>query len=350
MSLINIISVPTSSGIKTIEIHNTDITNLEWDVDIIVVSAYHQSYYPANGTVIKALEENKGINFLELANNSELDLRVPLGCWLSKKIEAIGNGRILCVEGIKNNIKNSGGSDDALSNLFGTIALLSHKNVKCAKIAMPLLGTGFQGNEIEKVLPFLVEKALHTLMNVNAINTIYFVEIDSERVKQIDDTINNHLQREYGKLESVFDDDSLVQLFEGVISKLLLVKSTNSRFSKSNTLNNLISKILRKELRFYELGILSRKTVELLVKEISGLPESKIYTLIDHINELRSKNVADWMINYMHTLRVFGNSVAHEGVETTFPNHMEKTDMLVFAHAFSRFLDFYIEYREDKKI
>jgi hypothetical protein len=349
MSLINIISVPTSSGIKTIEVHNQDITQLEWHVDILVVSAYQGSYAPAPGTVIESLEQKKLINFSQLANTPDVDLKSPLGCWLTHPVESLGNGRILCIEGIKTSIQKSGGSEEALSNLFGTLALLSHKNVKCSKVAMPLLGTGYQRNEIEKVLPVLVEKAIHTLLNVSTINTIYFVEIDSDRVILIDDTINKHLQREYDKLEAIFEDDSLVQLFEGVISKLLQVKSTNNRLSKSNTLNNLISKILRKDLRFYELGILSRKTVELLVKEISGLPESKEYSLNDHINELRSKNVADWMITYMHTLRVFGNSVAHEGIEKTFPNHMEKADILVFAHAFSRFLDFYLKFKEEKR-
>jgi len=349
MSLINIISVPTSSGIKTIEVHNKDITNLDWDVDLLVVSAFHGSYTPAPQTVIKALEDNKSINFSELARYPEVDLRIPLSCWVSHPVETLGNCRILCIEGIKTSIENNGGSDEALSNLFETIALLSHKNMTISKIAMPLLGTGHQGNDIVKVLPVLVEKAIHTLLHVNTISTIYFVEIDSNRVSQIDETINTHLQREYDKLESVFEDDSLVQLFGGVISKLLQVKSVNHRLSRSNTINNLISKILRKDLRFYELGILSRKTVELLVKEISGLPETKEYSLNDHINELRLKNVADWMITYMHTLRVFGNSVAHEGIEKTFPNHMEKADILVFAHAFSRFLDFYLKFKEEKR-
>jgi len=349
MSLINIISVPTSTGVKTIEVHNQDITKLDWEVDILVVSAFTGRYDPAPGTVLKALEENKSIIFSNLAHKAHIDLRIPLGCWLSQEVETLGNGRILCVEGIKNSIKGTGSSEEALSNLFGTLALLSHKNVKCNRIAMPLLGTGYQGNEIEKVLPVLVEKAIHTLINVNSIKTIYFVEINEERIKKIDETINTHLLREFDKLESVFEDDSLVLLFEGVISKLLQIKSKNQRLSKSNTLNNLISKIVRKELRFYELGILSRKMVELLVKEISGLPETKEFTLHDHINELRSKHVADWMINYMHTLRVFGNSVAHEGIETTFPNHMEKADIFVFAHAFNRFLDFYLKFKEEKR-
>jgi hypothetical protein len=41
-------------------------------------------------------------------------------------------------------------------------------------------------------------------------------------------------------------------------------------------------------------------------------------------------------------------AVAHEEMEETFPNHMEKADIIVFAHSFSRFLDFFLNYKENK--
>ena len=56
MSLINLISVQTTSGIKTIEVHNDDITKMTFDVDVLVLSAYHNQYFPAPGTVIESLE------------------------------------------------------------------------------------------------------------------------------------------------------------------------------------------------------------------------------------------------------------------------------------------------------
>jgi hypothetical protein len=43
MSLLNVISVPTSNGIKTIEIHNDDITKLNWQFDILVISAFQKN-------------------------------------------------------------------------------------------------------------------------------------------------------------------------------------------------------------------------------------------------------------------------------------------------------------------
>ena len=87
--------------------------------------------------------------------------------------------------------------------------------------------------------------------------------------------------------------------------------------------------------------------MELLVPEISKLKSDKYIPLYEHLNELKSKNVADWMITYLHTLRVFGNFVAHEDESHEIPAHMEKTDLIVFSHALNRFLDFYISYNQN---
>ena len=48
----------------------------------------------------------------------------------------------------------------------------------------------------------------------------------------------------------------------------------------------------------------------------------------------------------LHILIVFGNFVAHEDESKDIPNHMEKTDMIVFPHALTRFLDFYISFNQ----
>ena len=103
-----------------------------------------------------------------------------------------------------------------------------------------------------------------------------------------------------------------------------------------------------KNLRFFELGILCRKLEELLLADISDLKSDKYISLYEYINDLKSKNVADWMITYLHTLRVFGNFMAHEGESSEFPSHMEKTDVIVFTHALNRLLDFYISFKNKK--
>jgi O-acetyl-ADP-ribose deacetylase (regulator of RNase III) len=346
MSFINIISVPTPYGIKTIEIHHSDITKLNFEFDILVISAFHNKYKAAPNTVIRALEENTGIIIENCAANPLIDLRKSLNCWVSQPFKEKNFKYILCVEGIKTKIQEQGSSEDAISDLFGTIALLSYKNITVNSIAMPLLGAGFQENSIEKVLPFLIDKAINSLNTNLNLNTIYFIEIDSKKARLIDSATNSILNRSAEKLEFVFDDPLVINLLEITLSKLIVIQQSNKIFQTNKTFSNLVEKITKKELRFFELGVLCRKLLEILIPMISKLKSDKYITLFEHLNELKSKNVADWMITYLHTLRVFGNSVAHEDNTNEIPNHMEKVDVIVFAHALNRFLDFYISFNK----
>jgi O-acetyl-ADP-ribose deacetylase (regulator of RNase III) len=347
MSLINLISVPTTSGIKTIEVHNDDITKMTFDVDLLVLSAYHNKYLPAPGTVIEALYENTGISLLELSQKPLLDLRSSLHCWVSNKIDDCSFKHIICIEGIKTSIKESGTGEDALSNLFGTIALLQYKNLKAGSIALPILGAGFQKNSIDAILPKLIEKAIDSLNINTSLKTIYFVEVNKEKAKLIDETINNYLHRGSDKLELVFDDPLLVSSLELILAKLVQIK--NNSFYNNKTIKNLINKINNKNLRFFELGILCRKLEELLLADISDLKSDNYISLFEYINDLKSKNVAEWMITYLHTLRVFGNFMAHEGESSDIPSHMEKSEVIVFTHALNRLLDFYINFKNKKR-
>jgi hypothetical protein len=345
MSLINVISVPTTNGIKTIEIHNCDITQLDWEVDLLIISAYHNKYRPVPNTIIHSLESNSGLNIEEMSLTSLIDLRSSLHCWVSNELQSQNFKHILCVEGITSNINTSGNSEDAFSNLFATLSILQYKKIKASSIVLPILGTGFQGNPIELVLPVLVENTIKFLKSNTELSTVYFVEIDEDKAQLIDETINGYLKRGRNKLEVIFEDPAVVSQFEQILIKLLRIQNSNTRFLNTKTINNLIEKIQNQDLRFFELGILCRKLVELLIADISSLKSDKYISLFEYISDLKSRNVADWMITYIHTLRVFGNFVAHEDQSNDIPGQMEKTDILVFSFALNRFLDFYFDFK-----
>lgn len=350
MSLINLISVPTSTGIKSIEIHNSDITQLGFEVDILVLSAYHNKYFPAENTVIKSLLDNTGISLELLAEKPEIDLRKPLHCWVSTKQTDQAFKRLLCIEGIKSSILETGSSTNAISDLFGCISFLNYKNIEISSIALPLLGSGFQKNSVQKVLPELINQAIHSLKINPSLNSIYFVEINSEKATLIDQEINDLLDRGKENLESPFLDPMFEEVIDEILSKVVTI---NRKFfnKKSKTLNDLIDKINEKSIRFFELGILGRKTLELLLPKISLLKNEngERVTIFEHIKELKTKNVADWMITYMHTIRVFGNFVAHYQKETKVPENMDKIDLWVYAQAINRFLEFYLKFKGLKK-
>lgn len=348
MSLINIISVPTTNGIKTIEIHNSDITHLDWDVDVLLISAYHNQYKAVPNTLIHSLRINLFINVQELSQSPLIDLRKPLDCWVSNELQNQRFKYILCVEGIKLDIQTRGNSAEAFSNLFAALSILEYKNIRASSIVLPILGTGNQGSPIEIVLPVLIENTINFLKTNTGLNTVYFVEIDKNKAQLIDKTLNTYLKRSRDKLEFIFEDPAVISQFEQILKKLLQIQKNNLQFSNTKTISNLIDKIYNQELRFFELGILSRKLVEVLLADISTLKSDKYISIFDQISDLKSKNVADWMITYIHTLRVFGNFVAHAESSNEVPNQMEKTDILVFSYALDRFLDFYFDFKSRK--
>jgi hypothetical protein len=349
MSLLNVISVPTSSGIKTIEIHNNDLTLLNFKCDILVISAYRKSYRTASKSVIKSLEVNNGINLEEVAQIPLLDFRNSLHSWISRPLLNQSFKHILCVEGIKNSINATGSSEIAISDMFGTLAILPHKGISINTIAMPLLGAGIQGNSIKQVLPNLIQLSISALNNIPSLSTIFFIEKDAEKAREIDTTINMAMRRPQDSLELVFDDNKLIELLDEILAKLILIKQQYKKQKQSNTIEGLIDKITSRQLRSFELGILSRKLLELLLPEIVDIDGEKSNSLYEQIGDLKSKGIEQWMITYMHTIRIFGNHVAHADKTESLHFSMERIDMRFLAIAVIRFLDLYLSVKHVKE-
>jgi O-acetyl-ADP-ribose deacetylase (regulator of RNase III) len=343
LSLLNIIAVPTSNGTKTIEIHNADITSLDFNFDILVLSAFTNGYSPVSGTVVASLEKNTQVVLKTQAQKPLLNFKNSLNCWVSQPFKDLLFRHIICVEGMETS-SNLDNSEEILTNLFGTISLLNYKGIPSSSIAMPILGAGLQKHPIDIILPKLIEHAISSLNLNPKLQTIYFVELDKSKAELIDKAVNIHLNRTEEKLELVFDDELISVKMDAILSKLVQIRDKNTHVKEQNILNELIGKIRDKNIRFFEFGILGRKLLEFLLSDISNLPKEGYVSIFEYINELKARKVADWMITYLHTLRVFGNFLAHNKAPHTIPNQMNKSDIVVFTFALDRFLDFYIEF------
>ena len=143
------------------------------------------------------------------------------------------------------------------------------------------------------------------------------------------------------------DEEQINKKLDDILTRLIRIQEQKDKFQKSNSINELIEKIQDKKLRFFELAILGRKLLELLLSDLSNLNSDTPITVYEHINNLKSNNVADWMISYLHTLRIFGNFVAHNSSSNTIPNQMNKNDIIVFTYALDRFLEFYIVFNKN---
>lgn len=342
MGLINAISISSPHGIKSIEIYNDDITNLNWEFDILVVSAFHNMYNPAAGTLIRALEDNCGVVLGEEAKTPEFDLRKNLYCWLSGEIENSNFNRVLCVEGIKSDIKNNFSSKNALDNLFGFLSLMAYKNIKVEKVVMPILGVGFQGNPLDMVMPSLLNGANEALRRNPHLKTICFVERDYDKALKIDLFINDLLERNKTQLNDFSNLNVVKESMESISLKLNRIVDIKEQFGKEELFHNLIEKLGSEKFKFYQFGILSRKLVEYLLNDLFIIENKSHPTIYEFTIRMREKEISEWIISCIHTIRTISNASAHAVEIKVESNKLLPQDVQLMILAVDRFLDFYI--------
>ena len=341
MALKNMLSIETTSGYKNIEIHHGDLSAMEFSVDILVVSAFRHGYNPTPGTLIEALEKNCQLKVGELFKTKKLDFRETLNAWVSDNLSSSKFKIIVCLEGLFESLNDSDRIEHYLSDLLAVLSVLQHKGYGIKTIAMPLLGTGQQGISVDLLIPVLMKKAKEMLQTIQEVQTIYFVHPRIEIVEQIDQGVNHFLRRSSDLLELIRDDREIAEGLDRISTKLIGLKYSFG-WTDMKSLNELSYRIVQQDIRFYELGILSRRAMEAILKSL--IRSEGFMTLSEMVLELKRFNLSPWMLSYMHTLRSFGNFLAHDSETYASAHQMTKDDVFFFVKALDRFVDIISNY------
>ncbi|MCD7955924.1 MAG: toll/interleukin-1 receptor domain-containing protein [Lachnospiraceae bacterium] len=91
------VEIPTSSGTKALEVMHADMTDLSFQTDVMVCSAFVNDYVPTPRTLVGALYRNHGISVAELAQDPQIDMR-QVGVWLSRPTQNARIRTIACAE------------------------------------------------------------------------------------------------------------------------------------------------------------------------------------------------------------------------------------------------------------
>jgi hypothetical protein len=97
MTVINIVDVDTRWGYRSIELWHADITNLDFTIDLLIISSFGFDLWPREGTVIGALSSRLAISTARLRERTEFDFVQPLNLWVSGQIDSTQIHRIMCV-------------------------------------------------------------------------------------------------------------------------------------------------------------------------------------------------------------------------------------------------------------
>ena len=172
---------------QTIRFFRQDLTETNESYDAIVCSAYKGMYDAALYSMIGSLESKMKISVKKLAEDPEFNMR-ELGGWLSRPVNS-QFGRVLCVE--LTAFPSSAAQDedtDASATLKSSFLTLRHlleraflQGTKIRRIALPILGAGYQRIDIEYIAAPLFTQCVNMLKMITSLETIDFYEIDPEK-------------------------------------------------------------------------------------------------------------------------------------------------------------------------
>jgi O-acetyl-ADP-ribose deacetylase (regulator of RNase III) len=334
MQRLNVVGLDTAVGYKTLELWNGDITELGCEVDLLVVSAFRGGYEPIQGTVFGSLETNLGVSIADLAAAPELDLRAALGSWVSAPVADCEFARIVCTE-LVGRTESIG---DALQSLFATIGVLEAKGISVGSIAMPVLGTGSQRLPSAEVIKALLMHARNHVARSLATKRIMFVERDARRASELSDAMNHQLKRSHVSIPRT----QLISDVRGDILRLMDDDCTDLSVADQQVMSELRVVLQRDDVRSFELGVIARKLAERITDSLLA-GSTNANSLDGRIRALGEKNIAMWIQQYLHVLRVVGNEAAHEkSGERREPPRIQESDVAISLLCMRAVMEFWL--------
>lgn len=318
--LLNFFDIETAHGRSTVELQAGDFPSLGLTTDLLVVSAFERCYDPAPGTLIGRLHEAYGLQLKALP--VALDLRSsPLKCWVSAELDWPDEPnqlsrfrRIAVIEGLM----EWSDEDDLLpwppfNRLFSLLALLPMRQIPCATVASPLLGSGNQGLDVIAHYPDLLDAYHQAFRHVPELERLILFDKTEEHLQVLGEAIDAALERpdpQTLRLRLPADSPAIGGLHD-------LLNSRNSPFTRPSSLaaqdiRELLNLLKGPEVSLVSLGNHGRRVVEQLVlQSLSDECSSEKLKLFKGIVRLQQRGVHPWVIQCLHQVRCFGNWMGH---------------------------------------
>ena len=179
---------------KKLSVIHGDLCTSSEEYDLVVCSAYKNSYAPTRGTLINGLLYNKNISVYLMSKNREINLS-ERGVWLSRETNTAFH-RIACVEllGYRDRYKAELINYKSIfSTLYYILEQAALSGIPIKRIALPLLGTGCQNIDVSYIASPLIHYCIRALRNIDGLEEIVFWERDEHKA----DLLSHFLEELY---------------------------------------------------------------------------------------------------------------------------------------------------------
>ncbi len=294
------ILIDTKYGKKDLEIIHSDLFSIQEKFDVLVLSVAEGGYDPVPNTLLGTLNE-KGINL----KNSEpvLDLRNDLKTWVTK-VENQNFDYILILE-----MKKATLNSEIVKNLFLTISSLSIiVEKKINTIALPILGTGFQKQEVNEVVEILLDNFKIYLDKFSDLTKIIIFDKDNFKIDKFKNLVDEYFETSLDEVRRNSKDEFVQEYRNRIIKQIneMLIYPESKKPLES------INKILSSNL--ISLGNIAIETLKFLESIVPNnnskkekIEKDPVLLFVEHYN------LSDMVKNYLFILRTFRHLNAHYG-------------------------------------
>ncbi|MEO1466295.1 MAG: toll/interleukin-1 receptor domain-containing protein [Cyanobacteria bacterium J06633_1] len=226
MKLLDELVIQHNSGEKRIELYHGNLTDmpLEHAVDILVVSAWPNSYEPSLGTVIGSLAD-KGISVADLATKKVADYRETFSCWMSEEVKSSDPGiqfkRILCFEPY-----SRGEPAEVIGDIFQSLMPFIVGESPAIKVAMSLVATGRQKVPLADILEPLLDAAVHWFevgLPVEVLKIVEYSELKAAELKGAFSIIKKQLKNVHQKRTESYRYDAFISYSHANTDEVLTI-------------------------------------------------------------------------------------------------------------------------------
>ena len=331
----NIVGIDTQFGYRTLELYEGNLCTLLSPVDVVVVSAFAGSYDPVPDTLVGAMWETLCLDVSSCRRDAEFDLTSALGVWISRPLQGYSFSRLLCAEFLGTALA----IPDVIENVFVGLSILEAKGGTVAKVALPVLGAGSQGLDPRQIIRPLLCAAEAFFRRSTGSRSILLVDSNPNRVAELDRALDEVLSRAKVFLPL---SELLESLRQDIRNKLL---QADDLFGPAHLYlrDDWLRLLSADRIPSFEVGVLSRRLLELLVAEMGAPARDPLNKQID---ALQAAHIAPWIRGYMHVLRHVGNESAHEGSqEARLPPSVEPVDLGLCLACVNRLVEFWMDHR-----
>ncbi len=338
----DIFVLETNFGEKVIEFRNQDITKLKDKVDILVVSVFKGGYKPTPGTLVNALLTGCSVSLKDESEKPFFSLKENMNTWFSRELNAEGFNRLLVVE-----MRSKYGDEpfdllETFKNIFGSLAVADVRGIKIKTVAMTLLGTGQQGLDPKDVMPTLLEESKRALKTISNLEKIIYCERSEAKATIVYEALNEALKRTNIR----FTPEQLQTIIEPIRNDLnKKIRKVSRAQKESEQVQRIISAwneyVFKREFLPWHFGQFCRVFLENFLLYYKWRKEEKDTSR--GINSVVSReNFSPWVQQYLHMLRVTGNTYSHERKDDK-PSETEQKDIIIALNSLLRILDFWGE-------